>query len=131
MTAAEAEALPLGLELAVDRACLRFEAVWKTGQRPALAGFLAEVPADAQAVLLRELIYLDVCYRRARGEAPRPDEYPGPGTPFGLCWPEPGTGRTSPENGQQGASSFELCPPVLIQGSVFGDYEILDEIGHG
>jgi WD40 repeat protein/serine/threonine protein kinase len=131
MPAEEAEALPLGLDLAVDRACLRFEAAWKSGQRPVLADFLAEVPADAQAVLLRELIHLDVCYRRARGEQPRADEYPGHGTTLNLNRSDVPKGQTAKDNGQQEASSFDLCPPVLMQGSVFGDYEILGEIGHG
>ena len=80
MPAEDAKSLPLGLELAVDRACLRFEEAWKTGQRPALVDFLADVPAEARSALLRELIHLDVCYRRARGEQPRADEYPVHGT---------------------------------------------------
>src|SRR5690348_13033228 len=62
---------------AVDRACDRFEAAWRSGSRPRIEEFLAEVPDQARPRLLRELIALDADYRRLAGESPRPDDYGG------------------------------------------------------
>jgi hypothetical protein len=70
-----AESLPLSLARRIDAACLRFEAAWRSGPRPHLPDYLAEVPAAEQAAYLRELIPLDIAYRRRRGEEPGPDDY--------------------------------------------------------
>jgi formylglycine-generating enzyme required for sulfatase activity len=65
--------LPLDAERRVDAACARFEAEWRAGRRPELAAFLRTgVERDA---LLRELILLDVEYRRRSGETPQASEY--------------------------------------------------------
>jgi tRNA A-37 threonylcarbamoyl transferase component Bud32 len=60
---------------AIDRLCDRFEAAWRAGQHPAIETFLAEVPASARAAVLRELIAMEVEYRRRNGETPTPTEY--------------------------------------------------------
>jgi hypothetical protein len=54
----------------IDAIANRFEDAWKSGQRPAIEGFLADVPDSDHAALLRELITLDIDYRRRRGEVP-------------------------------------------------------------
>src|SRR6516225_10614557 len=59
----------------VDYVCLRFEAAWQEGQRPAIAAYLANTPEPARSVLLRELLGLELAYRRRRGETPTPVEY--------------------------------------------------------
>ena len=61
---------------------LRFEAEWRAGRRPRLADFLVESAGAERAALLRELVLLDLGYRRRLGETPRPAEYLGrfPGT---------------------------------------------------
>jgi serine/threonine-protein kinase len=59
----------------VDRLCDRFEAAWHFGPRPAIEAFLADAPASARAAALRELLALEVEYRRRDGETPKPEEY--------------------------------------------------------
>jgi hypothetical protein len=59
----------------IDAIANRFEDAWKAGQRPRIEDFVAAVPESEQAALLRELITLDLDYRRRLGEAPQPEDY--------------------------------------------------------
>src|SRR5437016_882405 len=68
-------ALPLPLVRRVEKICNRFEAAWKAGRRPQVKDFANDVPEPARPVLVRELIRLDVDYRRLDGEEPGPREY--------------------------------------------------------
>src|SRR5262249_39958757 len=52
-----------------------FEAAWAAGQRPDPGACLAGVPEPDHPELLRELILLEVFYRRRAGETPQPSEY--------------------------------------------------------
>jgi serine/threonine-protein kinase len=61
----------------LESVCRRFEDAWRAGGRPGIGDHLAEVPQAERAVLLRELVALDVAYRRRLGEAPTPVEYLG------------------------------------------------------
>jgi serine/threonine protein kinase len=65
----------LGLQRRVDEVCLRFERVWKEGQRPAIEDFLGDTPGPEREALCQELLALEVAYRRRAGESPIPDEY--------------------------------------------------------
>ncbi len=67
--------LPLSTALRLDKACLRFEAAWKAGERPSIPAFLGEAAAADRAALLPELIYLEIHYRRLAHEDPQPQEY--------------------------------------------------------
>jgi tetratricopeptide (TPR) repeat protein len=58
-----------------DRICDRFEHAWKDGKRPRIEDFLADFPQADPASLLRELILLDMAYRRQAGELPRGEDY--------------------------------------------------------
>jgi WD40 repeat protein len=66
---------PPSLALHIEAVCNRFEAAWQAGQRPPLAAYLAETPEPQRAVLLRELLALELEYRWKSGEAPTPEEY--------------------------------------------------------
>ena len=59
----------------LDGVCDRFEAAWKAGQRPQLEEYLGDVPEQGRSVLLRELIVVDVQYRRLCGETTALPEY--------------------------------------------------------
>ena len=59
----------------VDGICDRFEEAWKTGLRPVLEDHLAEVPEPIRPVLLRELLAVEIPYRRRAGETPTRSEY--------------------------------------------------------
>jgi hypothetical protein len=59
----------------LDRVCSRFEAAWQAGERPRIEDYLQEVDASLRRALLRELLGLELDYRRLDGERPRPGEY--------------------------------------------------------
>jgi serine/threonine-protein kinase len=68
--------LPLPEALRGEQLCTRFEAAWKEGPtRPALEDFLRGWEGPAAAVLLCELLRLELAYRRRDGERPAPAEY--------------------------------------------------------
>src|SRR4051812_25073361 len=67
--------LLLSLEQRVDEVCLRYEQAWKAGGRPRPEDFLERAVGPERWALLRELVALEVEYRRRRGEDPRPEEY--------------------------------------------------------
>jgi hypothetical protein len=75
-TAAEG---PPTLLQCVDQVCDAFEAAWKAAAdgspRPRIEDYLADAPEAARADLLRELLVLDVTYRRRVAETPTPDGY--------------------------------------------------------
>jgi serine/threonine-protein kinase len=59
----------------LEQVCDRFEAAWKAGARPRIEDHLAAVPEPERAALLRELIPLEVDYRRLAGEQPQVEEF--------------------------------------------------------
>ncbi|MGA2255237.1 MAG: bifunctional serine/threonine-protein kinase/formylglycine-generating enzyme family protein [Thermoguttaceae bacterium] len=104
----------------VDRVCDQFEAAWKAGSRPRIDDFLAQVSPAAWPDLLRELLVLDLDYRRRLGESPTLEEYrmqyPALAfDPFAILLAE----TSQPPDGQ----------PRRIR--YIGDYELLEEIAHG
>lgn len=52
----------------IDSLCDRFEAGWISGQPPRIEEYLVGCPQPARAVLLSELLFLDVHYRYRAGE---------------------------------------------------------------
>src|SRR4051812_34123521 len=67
--------LPPTMAARIDEACDRFEAAWKAGSRPRLEDYLGEFLAAGQPQLLRELLILELAYRRRDGQRPQPHEY--------------------------------------------------------
>jgi tetratricopeptide (TPR) repeat protein len=61
----------------VDDVCARFEDAWRKGQRPSPQEFLAAADGPERAELLRELLRLDIHYRRGGGERVSADDYEG------------------------------------------------------
>jgi serine/threonine-protein kinase len=59
----------------VDRVCDAFESAWLAGRRPPIEEFLTDVPEPERPALLRELVRVDVAYRRKQGETPEPRDY--------------------------------------------------------
>jgi serine/threonine protein kinase len=59
----------------LNEICDRFEDAWLDGQRPSLEQYLGELPSAGRATLLRELLKLELYYRRQREEYPTLDEY--------------------------------------------------------
>src|SRR5204862_4880022 len=67
--------LPLPLARQVEATYQRFESAWRAGQRPVLEDHLGSLAEPARAVLLPELLELELSYRRRAGESVRPEEY--------------------------------------------------------
>ena len=57
--------------LRIDEACDRFEADWRDGREPNLAAYLSEAPEEVRAPLFRNLLSLELEYRRRAGRAAR------------------------------------------------------------
>jgi serine/threonine protein kinase len=100
----------------VEQVCTAFEEAWRSGQPPSLGDYLARVPPEARAVLLPELVGLDLDYRRDRGEEPRWEDYRVWLTVECPAWLREVLG------GVAGAA-----PPA----SRIGNYELLGELGRG
>ncbi|MCU0962782.1 MAG: protein kinase [Pirellulaceae bacterium] len=56
-------------------ACREFERAWRRQERPCIEQCLAWVPAEAHALLLRELVALEMDLRQAAGETVHPRDY--------------------------------------------------------
>jgi serine/threonine protein kinase/ABC-type amino acid transport substrate-binding protein len=78
-SAAPEESLPLSVEQCIDPVCQSFEAAWKaageSGTWPRIEDYLAAVGKSERGPLLRELIRVELHYRRQRGESHGPEEY--------------------------------------------------------
>ena len=64
----DGENLPLPLKRQLDEVCDKFEAAWKAGPTPRLSDYVSKVDAAARRPLLRELLRLEMHYRRRAGE---------------------------------------------------------------
>lgn len=53
----------------LDQACLRFEDAWKAGKIPRLADYLVEAEDPLRLDFLRDLLAIDIAYRRAASMA--------------------------------------------------------------
>ena len=63
------------LLLDLDQICDRFEAAWCAGQNPLIEDTIQGVNEPLRSQLLRELVALEVAYRRQSGETPVRAEY--------------------------------------------------------
>jgi hypothetical protein len=81
----------------LEEVCCRFEQSWRAGQRPRLEDFLADAEGFERQVRLRELLALDVHYRRRAGEAPTVGDYDTRFPDASALWSE--VFSVSPEEG--------------------------------
>jgi WD40 repeat protein/tRNA A-37 threonylcarbamoyl transferase component Bud32 len=97
------------LQERTDRACDSFKSRLRSGERPRLEEFLGTVTGEEKRSLLRELLRVEVEYRRQRGESPRPEDY---------------TGRFPDDRAviERVLAAAPVSPP---------GYEVLGELGHG
>ncbi len=59
----------------IDQICDGFETAWKSARRPRIEAFLDAVRGPDRQLLLRELLLLDIHYRRLQGEALQITDY--------------------------------------------------------
>jgi serine/threonine-protein kinase len=123
----------LSLARHVDQTCDRFEAAWKTASPdsgwPRVEDFLEDVTGPEREELLRELIPLDVCYRRLRGEAVGSQDYAGLFAVPAPSWLNEvlSAPAVTPSLFAGGTMVQRLPAP----GSRFGDYELEAEVARG
>jgi WD40 repeat protein/tetratricopeptide (TPR) repeat protein len=137
----------------VDQLCTAFEKGWQAGPRPRIEDYLATAAEAVRPAVLRELILVELEYRRRAGEEPRPADYrqrfaehdtliatlfgafPSPftagspaadATPF-VTGPDAPATETDPST-----PTGQVLPHVpSAPGRVLGDYELLEELGRG
>jgi serine/threonine-protein kinase len=59
----------------VRETCDAFEASWRRGETPRIEDYLGRAEPQQRPVLLRQLLMLDLAYRRQNGERPHQEEY--------------------------------------------------------
>jgi serine/threonine-protein kinase len=132
------DVLPPELARRVDQLCNRYETAWRGDHRPRIDDFLAEAEDLARPVLLRELVELEVFYRRSRGEVCRLEEY---GTRFPLLDPtwlaevistsEKETPLSAAQVGTPQPDETLAGQPAAPARRRVGGYVLLDEIARG
>ncbi|MFO0846017.1 MAG: serine/threonine-protein kinase [Gemmataceae bacterium] len=127
------EQLPLPAKRRIDAACARFEEAWRGGGPvPRLESFFGDAAGEDRAVLLAELLLLDVEYRRRGGELPRASDYLPrfPGQEAVIRTVLPATGKSDTGGADQGQTIRSVLAPARRPSEVPG-YEVLEELGRG
>ncbi len=120
---------------------------WKTGPRPLIENYLAEVEESRWPRLLEELLRVEGELRRRDGEKPSPEDYslrfsqhaalieaifgPEPDQ-SDATGPRPDPSTTAvvtPGGDRNGDGEPSPAPGTLV--SYFGDYELIEELGRG
>jgi WD40 repeat protein/tRNA A-37 threonylcarbamoyl transferase component Bud32 len=114
--------LSLDEELHIDEVCLAFEAAWKVDAQPHVEQYLGDASGPERSALLRELLLLDLDYRRGRGEAPTREQYR---SRF------PQHAAIIDEAFRRSAIPPDEPSPEGTRVRYFGDYELLEEIARG
>ncbi len=135
----ESAFVPLSQVKRTDQVCDQFEAAWKAGPRPRFDDFLADVPPAQWSDLLRELLILDLDYRRQLGESPTLEEYRAAYPALELDRfaslfveaSQPASSRLTEETLQYTPRETQTPDGKLPRIHYLGDYELLAEIAHG
>ena len=126
---AEHDPVSSSLEGRVDELCDRFEAAWQAGAEPALEEYLAEVSGAEALALLRELLPLDVHYRRRRGEEPPAEAYRARFPALDAAWLARLTDPGSTPAGSASHSTAEATP--FEAGRQLGKFQLMERVGAG
>jgi tRNA A-37 threonylcarbamoyl transferase component Bud32 len=114
----------------------RFEQAWQSGPRPRLQDYLAEVAGDQRPGLLRELLPLEVQYRRKLGETPALKEYQHlcpEGAEFLAELLAPHAATTPPVHAAEVATLHGFLGPPVVAGDLgaFAGYRVVRVLGVG
>lgn len=142
------ETLPPDVALRVNAVCDSFEAAWKAGSRPQIEDVLGDAPDLERQALLRELVLIEVEYRRQLGQEPSAEEYRARFPALAAGWLLRELGAENPihrdgvtpssPNANVSTVTGEPCPatPAAAPTSAgilttLGDYELMEELGKG
>jgi serine/threonine protein kinase/WD40 repeat protein len=121
-------ALPLSGMRRIDAVCLCFEKAWKAGteggKRPRIEDFLGNTPEPERSILGRELIALEIDYRRRVGEQPQAEEYR-------ARFPFLDLAQDGESSDAQVPTIPQATPRPGWNPPVIPGYEILNELGRG
>ena len=116
----------------IDSICADFRHAWKSNQRPQIEDYLEQVPPQARANLLQNLVQLDLRYRRRLQETPRSDEYCARFPEFAKHIRRAFDESTVASlHGAAGTSQNVVAARQLPAANRLGDYELLHELGRG
>jgi serine/threonine-protein kinase len=109
----------------LERACDRFEDAWLTGRRASIEDELAAAQGPLRSALLRELVVLDLLYRRRDGASPTPDEYrsrfPDAATAVAAAFDAASTGEEGGRGSSADRTSVDTTrPPGATPGGLPG-----------
>jgi WD40 repeat protein/tRNA A-37 threonylcarbamoyl transferase component Bud32 len=129
----ESDALPPQTARRVDQVCNQFERAWRKSPPPRIEDFLGDASEEERLTLFRELVLLDVDYRRQRGEMPCVDDYASRFPELAPDWLAD-TLRAEQVDADPAATvdgeATTFVQPDLCGRSV-GDYELIAEIARG
>jgi WD40 repeat protein/tRNA A-37 threonylcarbamoyl transferase component Bud32 len=124
--------LPPTIARHLDQVCNQFERAWRGGT-PRIEDFLAGVVEPERSALLRELVLLDIDYRRQREQTPRVEDYER-FPELAVTWLAAAMSMPQPVEVDLGATQdggdTEMILPDL-RGRCIGDYELEGEIARG
>ena len=114
---------------ALERICDQFEAAWQSSPRPSIENYLSDTVGPDRPRLLRELLAIDLIYRRKIGERPVPEEYHNrfPHDPEGVevAFIVDGTADGGRAGEWETASEPDGALPIVP------GYTVLEELGRG
>ncbi|MHB8969225.1 MAG: serine/threonine protein kinase [Pirellulaceae bacterium] len=104
----------------IDKICLAYEDEWLAGRRPVLEAYLRLADAAQQSILLKELLLLELDYRRSIRDEPDLDDY--------LARFAPWTASV-----RAAFSEADLRPvlPRYLPGSLIGRHRVRRKLGAG
>jgi WD40 repeat protein/tRNA A-37 threonylcarbamoyl transferase component Bud32 len=104
----------LALQRKLNVLCDRFEAAWRRQETPRLEDALAGAPTEERALFLRELLALEIAYRRRRGERPGADEFLARFPTLDPVW-----------------LAREISPDPAGPARLLGKFQLLERVGLG
>jgi tetratricopeptide (TPR) repeat protein/tRNA A-37 threonylcarbamoyl transferase component Bud32 len=114
--------------LLLDEACTRFDAKWRSGGRPDILAALLELPEALHPVALRELVQVDIHYRRRSGTPATAEEYLAR---FPQLAPAELAAFLASHSNSSTPSNGKAEPRSTVPYESFGNYELLGELDRG
>ncbi len=116
--------IPFDDLLRINQICDAFESAWVAGRRPAISDYLPRAAEALQGKLVRDLIDIELFYRRRQGESPQVDAFLEQFPEVGAAWL-----KEIAERGPEPGAARRPSPSVPLR--QFGGYELLSEIARG
>jgi eukaryotic-like serine/threonine-protein kinase len=127
----------------IDQICDGFENAWNSARHPKIESFLETTGGPGRQLLLRELVLLDVHYRRRQGESPRITDYQHRFPEMTESWldaemtPDPphdvATRSAAGHSAEGSRENPDSSPSPTEDGQArtLGKFQLLDRVGVG